>query len=76
MEGEVLADVVEADRFEGVADSRGEVLDGDGGAFVAVFEVDEEAPGDIGSEPPSVLVSGGAGSRLDGIDDPLFFVGG
>jgi hypothetical protein len=76
VEGEVLADVVEADRFEGVADSGGEVFDGDGGALVAVFEVDEEAAGDIRSEPPAVLVSGGAGGRLDGVDDPLFFVGG
>lgn len=74
LESEVLADVVEADGFEGVADSGGEVFDGDGGALVAVFEVDEEAAGDIGSEPPAVLVSGGAGGRLDGVDDPLFFV--
>ena len=74
LEGEVLSDVLKADGFEGVADPRGEVFDGDGGAFVAVFEVDEEAAGDIGREPPAVLVTGGAGSRLDGVDDPLFFV--
>lgn len=75
LEGEVLSDVLEADGFEGVADSGGEVFDGDGGAFVAVFEVDEEAAGDIGREPPAVLVAGGAGSRLDGVDNPLFFIG-
>ena len=73
-EGEVIADVAEADAFEGMADAVAEFCEGDGGAWVAVLEVDEEAACDVSGEPPTGFMAGGLGGGLDGFDDPLFFV--
>ena len=59
-----------------MADAVAEFCEGDGGAWVAVLEVDEEAACDVSGEPPAGFMAGGLGGGLDGFDDPLFFVVG
>lgn len=75
-EGEVVADIAEADGFEGMADAVAEFCEGDGGALVAILEVDEETACDVSCEPPTGFMASGLGGGLDGFDDPLFFVVG